>query len=200
MIKKAIFGGTFDPIHNGHIHIAYEALYALKLDEVIFVPSGTPPHKLGNKITDSYIRFDMVRKAIQEERKFLVSDYEIKKKNLSYTYDTLKHFNEVENNTEWYFLTGMDCLMQVEEWNNPRGIFELSNFIVFNRPGFNMENIRQQKKKIENKYAAKIIFLDAPLLDISSTNIRENIKIGRNISYLLPGSVYDIIKKYKLYK
>lgn len=200
MIKKAIFGGTFDPIHNGHIHIAYEAFYKLNLNEVIFVPSGIPPHKLGKKITDSTVRYNMVKSAINEEKKFVVSDYEINSPDLSYTYKTLKHFNDIETNVEWYFLTGMDCLMDVEKWSNPGEIFKLCKFVVFNRPGFDMDSIKSQKKKMEDKYSANIIFLNANLLDISSTNIRENIKINRNVGYLLPESVYNIIKKYNLYK
>lgn len=200
MIKKAIFGGTFDPIHNGHIHIAYEALYKLNLDEIIFMPSGNPPHKLENEITDAAVRYDMVTKAVEKEPKFVVSDYEINSSDLSYTYKTLCHFNEIEKNTEWYFLTGLDCLMDIEHWNNPEGIFKLCKFIVFNRPGFNMDSVRIQRENVEKKYSAHIIFLDAPLLDISSTGIRENIKMGRNVSYLISETVYDIIRKYNLYR
>lgn len=200
MIKKAIFGGTFDPIHNGHIHIAYEALYKLSLDEVIFMPSGNPPHKLGNDITDAAVRYKMVTKAVEKECKFVVSDYEINSNNLSYTYRTLVHFNKVEKDTEWYFLTGVDCLMDVESWNDPGGIFKLCKFIVFNRPGFDMDSVRIQKESIEKKYSTNIMFLDAPLLDISSTRIRESVKMGRNISYLIPESVYDIIREYRLYR
>jgi nicotinate-nucleotide adenylyltransferase len=146
------------------------------------------------------LRYNMVKKAVEKEDKFKVSCYEMKDNSVSYTYKTLAHFNKVDKNVEWYFLTGVDCLMDVEEWNNPSGIFKLCKFIVFNRPGFSKESIENQKIYIENKYSADIIFLDAPLLDISSTSIRENIRIGRNVSYLLPESVYDIIKKYNLYR
>ncbi|MBP2033008.1 nicotinate-nucleotide adenylyltransferase [Clostridium algifaecis] len=200
MIRKAIFGGTFDPIHNGHIHIAYEAFYKLDLSEVIFMPSGIPPHKLDKKITDPFIRYNMVKAAVKNEKKFVVSDYEINSPDLSYTYKTLRHFNDLETNVEWYFLTGTDCLMDIEEWSNTREIFKLCKFVVFNRPGFDIDNIICQKKKMEKKYSADIIFLDANLLDISSTNIRKNIKINRNVGYLLPESVYKIIKEYNLYK
>lgn len=200
MIRKAIFGGTFDPIHNGHIHIAYEALYKLKLDKIVFMPSGTPPHKLENEVTDAPIRYDMVKEAVKKEEKFVVSDYEMENSRLSYTYRTLLHFRENDDNTELYFLTGMDCLMDIEKWNNPGGIFKLCKFIVFDRPGFSRESIIDQKRYIEKKYSTNIICLKAPLLDISSTSIRENIRIGRNVSYLLPESVYEIIKKYNLYK
>ncbi|MCT8978260.1 nicotinate-nucleotide adenylyltransferase [Clostridium sp. CX1] len=200
MIKKAIFGGTFDPIHNGHLHIAYEALYKLELEKIIFMPSGTPPHKLGKDITNSYFRYEMVKIATRGEKCFQVSDYEMNKSSLSYTYQTLKYFNTIEKNTEWYFLTGVDCLMDIEKWKNTEEIFQLCKLIVFNRPGYTIRNIQEQKDKLEKKYLNKIYFLDIPLLDISSTDIRNKIVEGKNVSYLLPENVYNIIKELNLYK
>lgn len=200
MIKKAIFGGTFDPIHNGHLHIAYEALYRLGLNQIIFMPSGTPPHKMKKNITDAFLRYEMVKMATREERNFIVSSYEIDKSNLSYTYKTLKHFSNLEKEVQWHFLTGVDCLMDIEKWKNADDIFKLCKLIVFNRPGFNLKNIQYEKEKIENKYSTEIIFLDAPLLEISSTGIRNTVKEGKNISYLLPESVYNTIKQLNLYK
>lgn len=199
MIKKAIFGGTFDPIHNGHLYIAYEALDELELDNIIFMPSGNPPHKLGRNITDGFLRYEMVKMAIRREKRFDISDYELKKSNLSYTYETLKYFNNLEKDTMWYFLTGVDCLMDVENWKNSEEIFRLCKFVVFNRPGYSMKNIQEQKNKIEKKYFNEIIFLDVPLLDISSTNIRKAIKEEKNVSYLLPESVYNTIEILKIY-
>lgn len=200
MIKKAIFGGTFDPIHNGHLHIAYEALYKFNLEKVIFVPSGNPPHKLNENITDANLRYTMVKKAIKQENSFCLSDYEIKNHNLSYTYKTLKYFNSLEKHTEWYFITGVDCLMDIESWKNYEQILKLCNFVVFNRPGYSVKDIESKKNKLENKYNSNIILLDIPLLDISSTNIRKSIKMGRNVSYLLPYDVYNMIKRLKLYE
>ncbi len=203
MIKKAIFGGTFDPIHIGHIHIAYEALYRLKLDRIVFMPTGNPPHKLKKDITDALLRYNMVKDAIKSESKFTVSDYEINRPNLSYTYNTLEYFNNLEKHTQWYFLTGMDCLMDIQNWNKVEDIFKLCQFIVFNRPNFpafTMQSIKEQKKKIEDRYSTEVIYLDAPLLDISSTNIRNSIREGRRVDYLLPENVSDIIEKFGLYK
>ncbi|KZL93860.1 nicotinate-nucleotide adenylyltransferase [Clostridium magnum] len=200
MIKKAIFGGTFDPIHNGHLHIAYEALYKFNLNKIIFMPSGNPPHKLGKKITNASFRYEMVKAVTREEKSFDISSYEINKINLSYTYQTLQHFNDLEKDTEWHFLTGADCLMDIESWKNADKIFQLCKMVVFNRPGYNIENIEEQKSKVEKKYNGEIIFLDIPLLDISSTNIRNTVREGKNVSYLLPESVYNIIKQLNLYK
>ncbi|WP_333860075.1 nicotinate-nucleotide adenylyltransferase [Clostridium sp.] len=203
MIKKAIFGGTFDPIHNGHIHIAYEAVYRLGLDKIVFMPTGNPPHKAKKSITDAFLRYEMVKVAIRSESKFIVSNYEVNKPTLSYTYSTLEHFNNLESETEWYFLTGADCLMNIEKWSRVDSIFKLCKFIVFNRPGFpafTTESIKKQKKEIEDKYSTNIIYLDAPLFDISSTVIRNSVKEGKNINYFLPESVCNIIKQLNLYK
>ncbi|HBC97037.1 MAG TPA: nicotinic acid mononucleotide adenylyltransferase [Clostridium sp.] len=203
MIKKAIFGGTFDPIHIGHIHIAYEALYRLKLDEIVFMPTGNPPHKLKKYVTDGSLRYKMVKSAIESEGKFTVSDYEINRPNLSYTYNTLEHFSKLEKDTKWYFLVGMDCLMDIQNWKRVDDIFKLCQFIVFNRPNFpafTKESIKRQKKKIEDRYSTEIIYLNAPLLDISSTTIRKNMREGRRVDYLLPENVSDIIEKFGLYR
>lgn len=200
MVKKAIFGGTFDPIHNGHLYIAYEALYKLRLDKIIFMPSGNPPHKANKTVTDSIIRYEMVNMAVKNEERFEVSSFEINKKTPSFTFETLNHFNENEPDVEWYFLTGVDCLMEIETWKKVDKILEMSKFIVFNRSGYCIEDILIQKEKTEMKYGRKIIFLDIPILQISSTDIREKIKLQRNISYFLPDGVYNTIKELQLYR
>lgn len=200
MKKKGIFGGTFDPIHNGHLHIAYEALYKLNLDKVIFIPSGNPPHKTDKVITDATIRYKLVRDVIQNEKKFEVSDYELKNESLSYTYKTLKHFNEKHEDTEWYFITGADCLMQLDSWKNINEVLSLCNFVVFRRSGYSMEDMLKQKERIEKKFNKKIIFLDIPVIDISSTTIRNKIRNGENISYLVPEKARCMVNKMNLYK
>ncbi|PRR77286.1 Nicotinate-nucleotide adenylyltransferase [Clostridium liquoris] len=199
MKKQAIFGGTFDPIHNGHLHIAYEALYKLNLDKIIFIPSGNPPHKFYREITDGYIRYEMVNMAIREEEKFELSDYEIKKSGFSYTYETLEYFKNSFQDIQWYFLTGVDCLMELDGWKNIDKIMEICELVVFNRPGFNKWAILRQKERVEKKYNKKIIFLDIPLLDISSTDVRRLIKENKNVRYFLPEGVYNTIKELKLY-
>lgn len=200
MIKKGIFGGTFDPIHNGHLHIAYEALYNLNLDKVMFMPSGNPPHKKDRIITDAKIRYALINEVIEGEKRFEISDYEINKQSLSYTYETLKYFNKVEPNTQWYFITGVDCLMNLYTWRNVDEILSLCKFVVFNRSGYNKQEILIQKKNIENKYDKEIIFLDLPILEISSTNIRSKVREEENISYLIPEKARRLIENMKLYK
>lgn len=199
-MKKAIFGGTFDPIHIGHIHIAYEALYNLKLDKILFMPAGNPPNKLNKQITDAKIRYDLVNKAIEGEESFEISDYEINKKENSYTYETIELFSKLQSNTEWYFLIGADSLIDLDNWKNVDRLLNSCRLVVYNRAGFELEKILKQKKYLESKYNNKIIFLDMPIIDISSTSIRKSIKEGRNINYLLPKGVEKIVEKLKLYK
>ena len=199
-MKKAIFGGTFDPIHIGHIHIAYEALYNLHLDKILFMPAGNPPNKINRKITDARVRYDLVEKAIEYESHFEISDYEINKKGNSYTYETLKLFSESQSNIEWYFLIGGDSLMDLNNWNNVDTILDNCKLVVYNRAGFILKEVLKEKKRIEQKFNKKIIFLNMPIIDISSTNIRKNIKQGRYSNYLLPKDVGVIIDKLQLYK
>lgn len=193
-MKKAIFGGTFDPIHNAHLYVAHRAIEDLSLDSVIFMPSARPPHKLEKNITDPYIRYEMVKIAIMGEPKFEISDYEINSKTINYTYKTLEHFHNLEKDTEWFFLTGLDCLMDLENWKNADKIFELCKFVVYNRLGYDFNEVKK------SKYYHKAIFLDMPVLDISSTRIREDVSLGRNVSSLLPKGVNDLIVQLNLYK
>ena len=199
-MKKAIFGGTFDPIHIGHVHIAYEALYNLHLDKILFMPAGNPPHKINKKITDAKIRYDLVKRAIEKEINFEISDYEINKKQNSYTYETVELFSKLEPNTEWYFLIGVDSLMDLDNWRNVDRILKSCKLVVYNRAGFTVEEVLKQKHYIEEKFNEKIIFLNMPIIDISSTDIRNNIKKGRDVNYLLPGGIGGIIDKLQLYK
>jgi len=194
MKKKAIFGGTFDPIHLAHLHVAHKAMEDLKLDTVIFMPSANPPHKQGQKVTDPYLRYEMVKMAIRGEPGFKISDYELNSSELSYTYKTLKHFNELEPETEWYFLTGSDCLADVEKWKNPDEIFELCRFVVYNRTGYEIDSLEG------SKYFRKAILLEMPVLDISATRLRADINSGKDVSSLIPESVYNLIDQLKLYK
>ena len=196
-MKKGIIGGTFDPLHNGHMHIAYEALEKLDLDKIVFIPAGNPPHK--NNITDAIIRYNIVEKAIKDESCFEINDYEVLKDGLSFTYETLEYLSIKEPDTNWYFICGVDCLMELASWKNVSTILELCNLAVFIRPGYKDAEIFKQKEKVEKKFKKKIILLDLPQMEISSSYIRERVEKGKNISYLVPYSVNKDIKNLNLY-
>lgn len=199
MKRMAIFGGTFDPIHIGHLYIASRALYDLDIDEVVFMPSGNPPHKNNSNITDAYLRYEMVKMAVKYESRFKVSSFEVNKKEPCYTYETLEAIKRKEPDRELYFLSGADCLMELDTWKRVDRIFKSCTLVVFNRPGYGKNEISEQKSVIERRYGTKIIFLDIPLIDISSTEIRNAIRKGENPGCLLPEAVWNTIKEMNLY-
>ena len=197
MKKIGILGGTFNPIHLAHLYIAYEAKSQLKLDKVIFIPTGNPPHKKDKKILEASLRYNMVYEAIKNYEDFEISKYEVEKEGYSYTFETLKHFKAKDN--ELYFITGADCLMDIEKWKNPEEIFRLSRFVVFNRAGYNEENLKIQKNKIEEKFNTNIDFLDIIDLEISSSMIRERINDGKRVDFFLSKEVLSYIQENNIY-
>ncbi|MDF2504396.1 MULTISPECIES: nicotinate-nucleotide adenylyltransferase [Clostridium] len=199
-MKKGILGGTFDPLHNGHLNIAYEAAERLNLDRIVFIPTGNPPHKRDKMVTDASIRYNMVEKAIKDESIFEIDHYEISKKTLSFTYETLEYLSEKEPDTQWYFITGADCLIEIENWNNVKIILDLCKLVVFNRSGYTMDEIQKQKETIEKKYDKDIIFLNLPLMDISASYIRKKVREYKNIDYLVPSTISKDIKRLRLYE
>lgn len=197
MKKIGILGGTFNPIHLAHLYIAYEAKSQLNLDKVIFIPTGNPPHKKDKKILEADLRYNMVYEAIKNYEDFEISKYEVEKEGYSYTFETLKHFKAKDN--ELYFITGADCLMDIEKWKNPEEIFRLSRFVVFNRAGYNKENLKIQKNKIEEKFNTNIDFLDIIDLEISSSMIRERINYGKRVDFFLSKEVLSYIQENNIY-
>lgn len=197
MSKIGILGGTFNPIHLAHLYIAYEAKSQLNLDKIIFMPAGSPPHKKDKEVLEASLRYNMVCEAIKSYEDFEISDYEIHKTGYSYTYETLEKFKS-ENN-ELYFITGADCLMDIEKWKKPEEIFKLSRLVVFNRPGYSKKNLIIQKDKIEMKFNTSIKFLDIIDLEISSSMIRKRIEEGKRVDFFLSKEVLNFIKENNIY-
>lgn len=198
MKRYGIIGGTFNPIHLAHLYIAYEAKIQLGLEKIVFIPAGIPPHKLNDNILSGKIRYDMLKEAIAKYEGFEVSDYEITKSELSYTFETLRHFNSKDK--ELYFITGADCLLNLEKWKNPSEILSLANLVVFNRGGYDKIELLNKKKYIEKKYNSKIIDLEILDMDISSSMIRERIKENKRVDFFLSAEVISFIEKRRLYK
>lgn len=198
MEKLGIMGGTFDPIHLAHIYIAEEAKRQLNLDKVLFMPAGSQPLKINKNVTKASLRLEMVKEAIKGIDYFEVSDYEIKKKGMSYTYLTVENFKAP--NRKVFFITGADCLMDLEMWNGVNRIFNACEFVVFTRPGYDEKKLKAQKMKIEEKYNKKVILIHVNSPNISSTMIREKIRDGKKVDNLLSKNVLNIIQKEGLYK
>lgn len=198
MCRVGIIGGTFDPIHLAHIYIAEEAKKKLNLDKVIFMPAGIQPLKTDKKVTEASLRLEMVQKAIEGKIGFEVSDYEIKKEGKSYTYKTLEHF--YKEYKDLYFITGADCLLDIDKWKEIEKIFSLCKFVVFTRPCYNNNELVNKKRFVEEKYNGDIILLEVPGIHISSTEIREKIINNEKVDDILPAVVLDIIKEKGLYR
>lgn len=202
MNRYGIIGGSFDPIHNGHLYIAYEAKEQLELDEIVFMPAGKQPFKLDKKITDANYRYEMVKLAIQPYDDFYVSKYEIEKQGLSFTSETLEYFRENICNEDGkiFFITGADCLLDIEKWNNAYKIFNLCNLVVFARGGLDLRLIERKRLDIESKFNTKILFLNLNKLEISSSDIRDRVSNGKRVDFFLPKEVNQFIGEKKLYR
>ncbi|MBU0599640.1 nicotinate-nucleotide adenylyltransferase [bacterium] len=192
MKKIGILGGTFNPIHNGHLSLASQAKEKFSLDKVIFIPSALPPHKEEDSLLDSSNRYLMTILATSDNDDFIVSDIEIKRGGRSYTLDTLKEIKKIYGEeTTIYFITGCDVISEINTWKEVESLFKLCTFIVANRPGYSL--------KIEECYSRHIKELIIPGLDISSTRIREKIKHKESVKYLVPDLVYKHLVNYNLY-
>jgi len=188
-MKIGILGGTFNPIHIGHLILAEEVKDILKLDRIIFVPTDLPPHKQNSEIIDAKERYKMIKLAIKGNKDFSVSDIEIKRKGVSYTIETLKEFKKIYPRDFLYFITGSDLLKYLDEWKDLNQILEIVNFVVATRPSYPLEMIPSYIKTLEIR-----------AIDVSGFQIRKNLKEGRSIRYLVPELVFKYIKKKGLYK
>lgn len=178
-----MFGGSFDPVHVGHMAVA-RAAKAFGLDKVIFIPTGNMPHKSGCAATADQ-RADMLRLAIEDED-FLISDYEIKRREVSYSADTIEYFKSIYKNDEIYFIIGDDSYAYIDKWRSPERIFKNAHVLVYPREGIEV--------------LPPAIKLGCEKVDASSSDIRKKIKTGENVSYLLKKEVYDYIIERGLYQ
>ncbi len=194
MKKIGIMGGTFDPIHYGHLVTAEEVRVKFGLTDVIFVPSGNPPHKIGRKITCVEHRYLMTVLATVTNLFFSVSRVEIDRKGPSYAIDTITQLKSMAGDeTELYFITGADAFLQMDKWYKAEELVKMCNFVAATRPGYPIE-------RLDNRFSKYIEIVEVPALSISSTDIRKRVKEGRSIKYLLPEAVEDYIFKNGLYR
>lgn len=197
-IKIGIMGGTFDPIHYAHLATAEFIRDSYKLDKILFIPSGNPPHKK-HKVTYKYDRYNMVLLSTVNNENFIVSDIEIKRNEKTYTIDTLKYLKEKYKNSEIYFITGADAICDIETWKDVEGNFKLAKFIAATRPGISLLKYNEKIKELKDKYRANIENVYVPSLDISSTYIREQLYKNKTIRYLVPDLVQEYIYNKQLY-
>lgn len=195
--KIAIMGGTFNPIHYGHLVSAEFVRQKFYIDKVIFIPTGKPPHKFEG-VEHTEHRYIMTQLATAENENFLVSSIEIDRQGTTYTIDTLKQIKEIcDEDAIIYFITGIDTINQMISWKEYDNLFKYTRFVVASRPGYKID---ASIKNIKPEFKEKIYFCKIPNLEISSTDIRERIDNEKPVDYLLPKSVKEYIFKNNLYK
>ncbi|MCX8117402.1 MAG: nicotinate-nucleotide adenylyltransferase [Desulfobacterota bacterium] len=211
--KVGLFGGTFNPIHLGHLRGAEEIREGFGLDEVIFIPSANPPHKPPEEILDARHRVEMVRLAISSNPFFSLSEIELKRPGKSYTIDTLRHFCG-EGSDDHYFIMGGEAFGEIETWKDYKELFVLSHFIVMLRHGCEAspdvsalpETLRSEfRYDLELKAwvhpsGKRLYFREISFLDISSTKVRELIERGASVRYLIPPEAEAYLRKHALYR
>ena len=198
--KIGIMGGTFDPIHHGHLVAAEEAFTALKLDEVIFIPTGDSFHKRERRVSSPEDRYMMTSLATLENDHFTVSRIEIDRHEASYTVDTLREMKHwfSEGEASFFFITGLDAVISMAKWHEHESLTRLCTIIAVTRPGY--EEKSEELSQLVKESNKKIIPLTIPSLSISSTDIRRRKKEDKNIRYLVPPLVEQYIKKRGLYR
>ncbi len=193
-----ILGGTFDPPHLGHLILAETACDALDLEQVLFVPAADPPHKHSLPLTDIKYRVAMVQEAIANNPRFALSQVDISRPGPHYTVDMLRILHEQLPAAELYFLLGADSLRDIATWHDPAGIIAQARLAVMRRPGsvFDLSGLEAELPGI----AKRAVFVDAPVIGISATILRERLRAGRSIRYLVPEAVERYITAHDLYK
>jgi len=201
-LSIGIMGGTFDPIHLGHLVIAEEVRIQFKLDKVIFVPTGHPPHKSAASVTNPEHRYLMTVLATMNNPYFTVSRVEIDcLKGTTYTIDTIRFFKEYfGGDVNLYFITGADAIMEITSWKDYKELVSICHFIAATRPGYTLKKVKDTIRKKCPEVLEQISVLEIPAMQISSTLIRERVRAGKPIKYLTPDSVTAYIYKNGLYR
>ena len=198
-MKTGVFGGTFDPLHIGHLILAEEAQAQLRLDRVLWVLTQYPPHKKQQAITPVELRLQMVQAAIQDNPSFALSRVDIDRLPPHYAIDTLRLLTQAFPNTEWIYLMGEDSLRDLPTWHTPHELVAIcAGFGVMKRPNnpLDLDALEDKLPGVTNK----IQWIDAPLIDISASGIRRRICQGEPFQYFLPPEVYRIIQEHQLYR
>ncbi|MFR4763020.1 MAG: nicotinate (nicotinamide) nucleotide adenylyltransferase [Anaerococcus obesiensis] len=196
-MKIGLFGGTFDPIHIGHMILMENVINNLDLDKIYVLPNSNPPHKLENKKTALNLRLKMVNETIKDNPKLEINDYDYRDNEIHYTFDTINYFKKSYPNDEFFFIMGEDSFLDIEKWKNYKEILK-ENLIIFKRYSNKNFSLISKINKVR-KYNKNIYLIDNIALDISSTLIRNLVKENKSIRYLVNDEVINIIKEEKLY-
>ncbi|WP_415946518.1 nicotinate-nucleotide adenylyltransferase [Ruminococcus bromii] len=199
-MKTGVFGGTFNPVHKGHIMLAEYCMDSVGLDRIIMIPTAVPPHKISNNLASENDRLNMCKLACRGKENFFVSDIEIKRQGKSYTYETLTQLKEIYPDDHLYTIMGADMFLTLDRWKNPEIIFEKSSIITIPRDEENKHELENFYNKVLKAMGASSVILPNPVMSVSSTFIRENLDNFNLISNMLDKGVYDYIIKNNLYR
>lgn len=196
--KLGVIGGTFDPIHIGHLQLAQSVYEHMGLEKVLFVPAYIAPHKLGQRFAPAEDRYEMTRLAVQDKPHFNLTDMELRRSGVSYTIDTVKELKTLYTDCELFFIIGEDTVTQLHTWHRVRELLQMVTFVAAGRPGYDgvMELV---EKNLGVAAVKKIILLDTPEYDVSSTKIREYLRCGKALTGLVPSAVESYIRQRGLY-
>lgn len=189
--RLGVMGGTFDPIHHGHLVAASEVAAVFDLDEVVFVPTGQPWQKSGSEVSDAEHRYLMTVVATAANPRFSVSRVDIDRHGPTYTVDTLRDLHELRPDSDLFFITGADVLSEILSWHGAEDIWELAHFVGVTRPGHELS---------VPEGAGDVVLLEVPAMAISSTDCRARVRSGQPVWYLVPDGVVQYIGKYGLYR
>ncbi len=198
--KVGILGGTFNPIHTGHLLMAEYVKEAAKLDVVMLLPNGISYMKAGTNVLEGAVRLKMIELCIEDNPNLITSDMEIIREGNTYTFETLLELRAKYPRTELYFIIGADSLFNMEKWVKPDVIFANCTILAVGRNQASKEALEEKKADLENRFGAKICLYDFPEIEISSTQIRENIKAGKSFRYMVPEQVWNYICENNLYQ
>ncbi|TCJ17326.1 nicotinate-nucleotide adenylyltransferase [Rubrobacter taiwanensis] len=197
-MRVGIFGGTFDPVHVGHLIIAEQVSDALGLERVLFVPSGMPPHKAAESVqAGAWDRLEMVREAVRGNPRFVVESLEVEAGGPMYSVDTTIALKEKYGDGEWYFISGADAVCDLLTWKDPDRLLEEAVMVAATRPGYDLSALNHLAEELRNFH--RILPVECSRIDISSTEIRSRRARGRSIRYMVPEPVYRIIEKRGIY-
>ncbi len=200
-MRTGIMGGTFNPVHNGHMFMAQEAIKHLGLDYVMLIPTGSPPHKSDETLLPAFERYEMCLLAASGYDDVVVSSMEIEREGTTYTIDTLNDLEaRLGGQNKIYFIIGGDTVYQLETWKDYERVFKKCSFAVFAREGFNREEMPQKIDHLKNMYGADMELVSGTPPDISSSSIRNRISEGKPVSGLVPRLVEEYISRHKCYK
>ncbi len=198
--RVGIMGGTFDPIHIGHLILAECAYEQFELDTVLFLPSGNPPHKRDRRDGASdKERLDMVALAIQDNPHFVLDSEEMQRSGFTYTFETLRLMKERHPQTDYYFIIGADSLMSFDTWKNPEMISRNCILLAAVRDQMEADQMEQKMKELHRRFGARIRFLHSPNVDVSSTQLRDLYRKGQSVRYYIPDRVIDYIRENSVY-